>query len=154
MLFIYLQINSTDTIGTELNLFAGAESGNSDCTSNKYIIIIFCFPLIFVLYSIIFKNLFKSLFQKSNLSFSQHYLHFLSNLISTQIFSFCTESHHSPTSLSFFPFNKYLSFFHKISHQIPTHLSNSYFISILSSSPTKWRSSGKRVFLWSSQSWW
>src|SRR3954467_1576735 len=86
MLFIYLQINSTDTIGTELNLFAGAESGNSDCTGNKKIIIIFCFPLIFVLYSIIFKNLFKSLFQKSNLSFSQHYLHFLSNLISTQIF--------------------------------------------------------------------
>src|SRR3954462_6019924 len=35
VLFIYLQINSTDTIGTELNLFAGAESGNSDCTSNS-----------------------------------------------------------------------------------------------------------------------
>src|SRR4051812_18890406 len=85
MLFIYLQINSTDAIGTELNLFAGAESGNSDCTGNKWIII-FCFPLIFVLYSIIFKNLFKSLFQKSNLSFFQHYLHFLSNLTSTQIF--------------------------------------------------------------------
>src|SRR3954466_14430542 len=35
MLFIYLQINSTDTIGTELNLFAGAESGNSGCTGNS-----------------------------------------------------------------------------------------------------------------------
>src|SRR3954469_21654990 len=35
MLFIYLQINSTDTIGTELNLFAGAESGNSYCTGNS-----------------------------------------------------------------------------------------------------------------------
>src|SRR3954465_5693116 len=107
MLFIYLQINSTDTVGAELNLFAGAESGNSDYTGNMEIIIIFCFPLIFVLYSIIFKNLFKSLFQNPNLSFSQHYLHFLSNLLCTQNFSFCTESHHAPTSLSFFPRYKY-----------------------------------------------
>src|SRR3954468_22667840 len=35
MLFIFLQINSTDTIGTELNLFAGAELGNSDCTVSR-----------------------------------------------------------------------------------------------------------------------
>src|SRR3954462_5755923 len=66
MLFIYLQINSTDAIGTELNLFAGAESGNSDCTGNKQIIIIFCFPLIFLLYSIIFKKSFQISFSKIN----------------------------------------------------------------------------------------
>src|SRR3954465_13949499 len=121
MLFIYLQINSTDTVGAELNLFAGAESGNSDYTGNMEVIIIFCFPLIFVLYSIIFKNLFKSLFQKikslffptlSPLSFKSY---FHSN------FPFCTESHYSPTSLSFFPSYKYLSFFHKISHQTLIH---------------------------------
>src|SRR3954462_14725437 len=65
-------------------------------------IIIVCLPLIFVLYSIIFKNLFKSLFQKSNPNFILYIflfpntiIHFLSNLISTQIFllygitSFC-----------------------------------------------------------------
>src|SRR3954466_9439548 len=144
MLFIYLQINSTDTIGTKLNLFAGAESGNSDYTGNKYIIITFCFPLIFVLYSIIFKNLFKSLFQKSNPNFilyislfSQHYHTLSFKYYFHSNFPF-VRNHIIPQRLypSFHSINT-SPFFHKISHQILTHLSNSYLISILSSSLTR-----------------
>src|SRR4051812_26989227 len=101
-LFI-LQINSTNTVHAGLNLFAGAKAGNSHCTGNNC----FWFPTNFCTIFHYFQNLFKSLLSNSNLnfilhlSFSNNTLHFLSNLTSTQI-SFCTESHHSPTSLSSF----------------------------------------------------
>src|SRR4051812_45317760 len=85
------------------------------------LLLIFCFPLIFVLYSIIFKNIFLSFqisfFQNQNPNFilyislfkPYHTLSFKSYYHSN--FPFCTESLHSPTSLSFFSLYKYLSFF-------------------------------------------
>src|SRR3954467_9739857 len=63
---IYLQINSTDTIGTELNLLQAQSQGTQTVLVTSKLLLVFLSSTNFCTIFHYFQNLFKSLFQKSN----------------------------------------------------------------------------------------